>query len=74
MAGCRPSGAGSPWKARQIRRTTMRPSISTPIEKCRLISVVTGVLRPMCGMVQPTMYCATSSARMSQCRAIAVRV
>jgi hypothetical protein len=52
----------------------MTARISTPIEKCRLMSVVTGVLRPMCGIVQAMAYCAISSARTSQCRKMAVRV
>ena len=45
-----------------------------PMVKCRLMSVVTGVLRPISGMVQATANCAISSARISQCSVFAVPV
>jgi hypothetical protein len=48
--------------------------IMTPNEKCRLISVVTGVLRPICGMVHATMNWTTTRAAMSQWRNFAVAV
>ena len=45
-----------------------------PMVKCRLISVVTGVSRPICGMVQPMMNCKISSSKISQCSVFAVPV
>ena len=45
-----------------------------PNVKCRLISVVTGVLRPICGIVQAKMNWATSSTTISQCSDFAVPV
>ncbi len=45
-----------------------------PNVKCRLISVVTGVLRPICGIVQAKMNWATSNTTISQCSDFAVDV
>src|SRR5262245_54829646 len=56
------SGVGSACVARHRRRTNTTTRIATPNEKCRLIRVVAGVLRPICGMVHANTNCATSSA------------
>jgi len=65
------SGATSPWISRQASRTTATARMIMPKVKCRLISVVTGVLRPICGMVQAKMNCATSKATTIQCKVFA---